>query len=228
MTLPAFTSLEELPEALRPFAREADGTVTLDLVPGSEAATLRRHAADLLAEKKALAARFADVDPDEYKALKSRKAPTDDAVAKLDAAARENADLKARLAAIETARRADLKRSEIVRAISDAGGVVDLLEHKLDKMVDVEDVDGRTRLVVRDESGVIKYRDSNTPYGVADVVAELRANPLYAPAFQVKVGSGGGAQQSAGAGGVRTISASDSVAFADNLADIARGKIRVA
>jgi len=227
MPLPTFATLEEVPEPFRSYAREDAGRIVLDLVEGADVVGLRQNAATLLTEKKALQAKYADVDVDEYRNLKTGKKTDIDA--RLTAAALEKAELQSQLAAIGTARRTDVKRAEIMRALADAGGTVELLEPIVSTMVDVEDIDGRMHVIVRDAQGTPRYKDgAGTRFGLSDLLAEMKAKPTFQPAFNVKVGSGGGAAPGGAGGPMRVIDASDKKAVLANLDDIRTGKARLA
>lgn len=230
MTLPVFDSLDQVPEPFRPFAREADGKVALDLVPGAEVAGLRRKRDELLAELKATRDRYDGVDPDDYRTIKAGKSK--DVDARLDAAAREKAELQAQLEALKVARRTDAKKAEIARALAEAGATVELLEPIVERMTDVEEVDGRMHVVVRDAQGAIRYRDgAGNRFGLSDLLAEMKGKDAYKPAFNVSVGSGGGSvPSSGGAAGVRVIDPSDKQAVmkAVQAGDFTAGRVRLA
>jgi hypothetical protein len=224
MTLPAFATIDLVPEPFRPFYREDGGQFVADLVPGAEVVGLKRKANDLLEEKKALAARFDGVDPEEYKALKSSGKTAKDLDDRLKAAAAEKAALEAQLADVRGKFKGTTKQNEITRALAAENANVELLAPLVSQLVDVDD-DGH--VVVRAGDGGIRYKDgAGNRFTVADLLAEMKAKPAYQPAFNVKVGSGGGASQG-GAPQGRLVDVKDHRAFTDSIDDIAAGKVKL-
>lgn len=232
MTLPAFATIDEVPEPFRPFAKADDtGKVSLDLVPGAELVGLKRKNAELIAREADLKARFADVDPDEYKNLKANKGKALDLDERLKAAAAEKDALAGELTKLRGTMRKDTKDTAIARAISASEGAnMALLEPTVAKFVDIEEIDGAMVVVVRTPKGAVRYKNGDGDlFGVSDLLAEMKENPMYKDAWKIKVGSGGGATPgSGGQSGVRTITAPDNRSFGANLDDIASGKVKVA
>lgn len=225
MTLPTFDSLDAVPEPFRPFYAERDGRFVADLVPGAEVVGLKRKAADLLEEKKALAARFDGIDPDEVKALKASGKSAKDLDDRLKAAAAEKAALEAKLGEVSAKFRNNTKAVEITRALAAENANVELLAPIVSQLVDVDD-DGH--VVVRAADGGIRYKDgAGNRFTVGDLLSELKAKPAYQPAFNIRVGSGGGASQG-GAGQSKIVDVKDSRAFAASISDIAAGKVKLA
>ena len=98
--------------------------------------------------------------------------------------------------------KADLGRhlmdSAATAALSRAGGMPALLlPHVKARLEVVADEDGHSLRVI-DHKGRPRLKDGE-PLGVEDLVAEMRSDPVFAPAFQGNGGSGGGSP--AGAGG---------------------------
>jgi hypothetical protein len=226
MTLPTFDSIDAVPEPFRAFYAERDGKFVADLVPGAEVFRLRRKAADLLEEKKTLASKFDGIDPDEYRALKSSGRSAKDLDDRLKAAAAEKAALEAQLADVRGKYKSNTKTVEITRALAAENANVELLAPLVSQLVDVDD---EGRVVVRTADGGTRYRDGlGNLFTVGDLLAEMKAKPAYQPAFNVKVGSGGGASQGGAPQGVRLIDPNDKASVVASLADIRAGKARIA
>lgn len=85
--------------------------------------------------------------------------------------------------------------SEITRAIIAAQGTPELLGHVVRAHLDVErDDDGRFRLRVLGPDGQPRIKNSSgDPFGLDDLVEELKADPKYGRAFDAPNRTGGGA-----------------------------------
>jgi hypothetical protein len=226
MTLPAFASLDAVPEQFRPFYREDAGQFVADLVPGAEVVGLKRKVTDLLDEKKSLASRFDGVDPEEYKALKASGGKAKDLDERLKAAATEKAALEAQLADVRGKFKGNTKKAEITRALAAENANIDLLEPLVSQLVDVDD-DGH--VVVRTADGGVRYKDgAGNRFTVSDLLSEMKSKLAYQPAFNVKIGSGGGATQGGTPQAIRLIDPSDKKAALANIDAIASGKIKFA
>lgn len=226
MTLPAFATIDLVPEPFRPFYREDGGQFVADLVPGADVVGLKRKNAELLAATSDLKSKYADVDPEEYKTLKANGGKARDLDARLTAAATEKAALEARLATVESKYKGNQKKAEITRALAAENANIDLLEPLVSQMVDVDD-DGF--VVVRSSDGSVRYKDgAGNRFTVADLLSEMKLKPAYQPAFNVRIGSGGGASQGGTPQGMRLIDSNDKRAVLANLSDIASGKMKIA
>lgn len=108
-------------------------------------------------------------------------------------------------------------------------GNPDLLLPIIRPELGVEVVDGKRITVVKGPDGKARYNaTTGKPITVEERLAELRAIPRYAGAFEGTGGSGGGAESGAGGGaGTVTVRAGDEKGFLANLGDIAKGKAKV-
>lgn len=234
MELTGFAAIADVPESLRPFVKEVDGKLDLDMIPGADVVGLKHKNAELGRSIAEIKARFDGIDPEEFKALKVNKGKDGQRDKDLEsikqAAATRETELAAELDKLRGSMRTSAKASAIATAIaSSPGASLALLEPVLSRMLDVEEVDGAMNVIVRKADGSIRYRDgAGNRCNAMDLLAELKLQPEYAGAWTTKVGSGGGAQPGSGLGGARTVSISDTRAFTDNIADIASGKIRTA
>ncbi len=230
MKIPTFDSIDAVPEPFRPFAREADGKVVLDLVPGADVVGLKKRNAELLTEVKTLTTKFDGVDPEEYKQLKETGGKlAQDLDARLKVAAETEASLKSKAEQLETRLKLNAKRAEITRALAATGGSVALLEPVVMQLVDVEEANGDYHVVVRNADGTLRYKDGQgNRFGVTDLLQELKSRDEYKPAFSVTPPSGGGATaHGAGSGGMKAVSIRDERAMAEHLEDIAKGKVKL-
>ena len=229
-TLPTFATLADVPEAIRSFATEEDGKVSLDLVPGSEVVGLKQKVAELLGVVSDTKKKYDGVDVEEFKRMKEAGGKTKDSDARLLAAAEEKAKLVGELTTLRTSMRASAKAAEIVRSIQGSEGAIGpLLEPILMARCDVEEENGVMSVVVRKADGSIRYRDgAGNRFTAADLLKELKGTPEYENSWNVRPASGGGANPGSNAhGGMQTVAASDVKGFRDNIADIASGKVRV-
>lgn len=230
MPLPEFPTLDAVPEPFRPYATEVDGKVVLDLVPGADMVGIKRKNAELIQREADIKAKFADIDPDEYKSLKASKGSAKDLDERLKAAAAEKATLEDQLTKLRTSVRNSTKRSEVTRALAAENANVALLEPLVMNMVDVEEVEGNVFVVIRTPEGGVRYRNGQGDrFSVTDLLQELKAKPEFQPAFMTKVGSGGDARPgSAGRQGVRLIDPANKQDVMNSLEDIRTGKARIA
>jgi hypothetical protein len=167
------------------------------------------------AQARELAARLKDfqgMDPAEFRKLKQESARReqrdlakagrwDDLKARLAAEHREALDQRDRtIARLKTDLSRHLMDSAATHALARAGGMPALLlPHVKARLEVVESESGHTLRVI-DESGQARTKDGE-PLSLEDLVAEMRSDPVFAPAFQGNGGSGGGAPAGAGSTG---------------------------
>jgi hypothetical protein len=231
MTLPSFATLEDVPEPFRPFAKEADGKFSLDLVPGADVVGLKKKNAQLKEEALALQSKYSGINLDEIETLKATAAKGAELDSRLKLAMENEAKEKQRADTLARRLLDQAKKVEVTQALAAAGANTALLTPVVMQMVDVVEEGDATHVVVRQSDGSVRYRDgAGNRFTVADLLAELKTKDEYKPAFSVAVGSGGGATPSAGAPGVRVIPASDRAAVmqAVQSGDLRAGKVRIA
>ncbi len=260
MTLKAVVkSLDGVPETLHEFYKkgddgrfyiDAEGVDDLPSVIG-----LKTSRDNALREKKATQdklASFEGVDPEAHRKLvaEAEKARKDGLMAKGDVAELTKAH-EAELAQVrdkaakevEAAKENGEKESgaaqryfraaEITAAVSAEKGSPDLLGHVIEQVTKVElSEDGDFRLVVLDESGSPRIKDSGgTPFTLGDLVTEMKSQDRYGRAFDASGSSGSGSEQGSvkerGANGVRTLKNPSPVEFGRNVEAIAKGEITV-
>lgn len=124
------------------------------------------------------------------------------------------------------------RRSEITKAITEAKGVPEFLEHIVAASVKVErEEDGRFKLQVLDPAGMPRVKDSKlTPMSLGEFVGELKQDPKYGRAFEPNGATGSGASPTGGQGGGgrgNTVRADGGMIKADP-AKILSGEINVA
>lgn len=227
MPLPTFQTVDDVPEAFREFAREVDGKVTLDLVPGAEVVGLRRKVDELHESRKSLIAKYDGINVDEYKALKESGGQVKDLDNRLKIAAENEKKAADRAAALEARLREKAKQTAITAALAEKGGEVALLEPVVSRMVDVIEEGDDIHVVVRNPDGSVRFKDgAGNRFGVADLLDSMMKDDRYKRAFNVAVGSGGGAVTST-AGGSKAVNINDARGYGDNLEEIARGKVRM-
>lgn len=123
-----------------------------------------------------------------------------------------------RIAHLSSSLERAIKKYEIAAALSDpeVKGNLTLLEPVLERMLKVEEVDGRFELRVVDETGTVRasmQQGDHGPMGTKELALELRDKPMYAPAFEGTSASGTGAGGSGGGG--RGSSANYTISEAD-------------
>lgn len=228
MTLPATVdALEDLPEEVREFYVETqDGRFRLDAEGIEDTAGLKSALDKERAERKALKAELAALKNDET------ATEVEDAAADGDA---DGAPPPAEDDPMRTALETRLIDAEARAAVQAARGVPELLLPILRDRLAVlpDDESGAPAVRVVDETGAplrqTDGEDTTAFLTVADFVERLRADPLYARAFEGS-GKGGSGAPTAGRGeaGPVTVSASDPRAIARHVADIAAGRVQVA
>jgi len=209
------------------------------------AAGLKANRDELLREAKkakdALKA-YDGIDPSEYKALKAaaeeaeRKRAVDEgnfASLEKQLVDRHQKEIGVKEARIEKLNRALERRlveAKLAEALAKAEAdpsMMPLLLLEGQRHVRVRETEDDFEEYVADERGNPLVADGKgTPMDVQTFVGEtLKAK--YPSAFRGSGSTGGGAGRSGAAGGTRTISAADNAAFMANLADIAKGTVKV-
>jgi hypothetical protein len=240
--------VNSVPEGLRDaYTKGDDGQFYLS-IEGLDAhptvAGLKHNRDTLMDEKKALSKtvdKYRDVDLEEYQRLRDaeeqsrheklvKKGDLDtfkaEYEAKLqsvkDAAAKEVATAQEEAEAEREAARVYFRDGEVSRALS-GKAPPELVGHVINSMIEVKrGEDGKFALSVLGPGGTSRYKDSKgTPFGIADLVDELKENPVYARAFDPsgRHGSESRPNQNSGTGGTRVVSD-----FGANIEDIAVGK----
>jgi hypothetical protein len=200
-------SLEAVPETLRAhYKTGADGRLTLDLEGYEPVDTLKAE----IERERGARTRLEG----ELARLASQPPPPD--------FARRQQLLERRLLEAEAA-----------TAIAQAKGEARLLmPHVVDRLrlagdgaavaIDIVDDAGQPRRVQAGADGAARAMT------LSDLIAELRADPVFARAFEGTGRSGGGASAARTAGdGVRVISIHDQRAINAHVADIAAGRVRI-
>lgn len=187
---------------------------------------------------------FSDVDPEEYKKLKEEAEATAEKAAKQagDWEKRE-AQLKAqheeiqkkhadRNQVLESALHKEMLDSKAIRAISEEGGIAELLLPVVRSSAKVLENEGSFRTVVLDEHGnprLAKEAKTATDYmDLKEYVQSLKDVPAYQGAFKGTNMSGGGSVSTKGGGSTtaKTVEPDPDV-IGRNLEDIAKGKATV-
>lgn len=255
MTLKAIIdNLDDVEESQRGlYTKQADGTFRLD-VEGvefpSDVEGLKRTLDTYKAETRKLKASlkaFEGIDPDEVRELLAdrEKGAADDAKARGDWEAREKQlidkhrqeqeKLQTAIAALEGFRdRALIDSAARVALEKHGGSSALLLPHVKSRLRVVADGDDFTTQVV-DANGHPQVADAQgNPLTIDGLVAQMKEDQAYAPAFASSGKSGGGSAgggQQGGSNGRPTptgkIGWHDREGFSQNLEDIAAGKVAV-
>ncbi|NQW12232.1 MAG: hypothetical protein HQ481_20390 [Alphaproteobacteria bacterium] len=238
MTLPATVdAVEDLPEAVRShYVKTEDGRFRLDAEGVEDTAGLKSALEKERAERKALKAELAvlkrpqeDPDPEAEAEPQQEEVDTGEQPGE-PGSAMPPVEVDPMRLALE----ARLIEAEARAAIQSARGVSELLLPILrDRLAVVADEESGSPMVrILDETGAPLRRDDGGDASfltVADFVERLRADPLYARAFDGSGKGGSGAPTAGrGEGGPVTVSASDPRAIARHVADIAAGRVRLA
>lgn len=222
------------------FYLSVDGIDEMPAVVG-----LKQAKQTILDEKKILQAKFDALGvstPEEIQALKDgAKANNSEKVTQLENQLRqvsENSQREILTAKEDAKKEQDAARryfedAEIGRALGAAKGEPELLNHIIRQHIKTErGEDGAFRLQVLGKDGQPRIKDSaNNPFGLDDLVGELKTNPKYQVAFAPEGAGGSGARETGGAGGgtgVKSVRANDMEAFGNNLEAIAKGEVTVA
>ncbi len=185
---------------------------------------------------------FDGVDPEDYRALKAaaeeaerKKAAADGDFKRLEeqlvARHKQEAEkYQAREAKLRAALDKRLVQAELTAAIARAKGNAELLLPHAERFVRVKETDEDFLAYVADEKGNPLVADGAGTPMTFDMLVTEKLMPRFPAAFEGTGASGGGASRSAGGvgGSARTIAADDSAAFLANLADIAKGTVKVA
>jgi hypothetical protein len=229
MPLPTFATIDEVPESFRELYAEKDGKV----VPKIENpdgflgnySRLEREAKERADRLKA----YDGLDPEKARAAltAAEQAEAEKQRAAGDWASREqslteswqkryDAEVTARTT-LEQKLNAAIADRDVADAIAAEKGKAKLLKPALAGRVKVEVVDGELRSVVYGEDGKPAYHDG-APMTVRQLVASLKSDPEFMPAFDGTTASGGGATGSvAHLGGrgfdLKTASAAEKTAY---------------
>lgn len=111
------------------------------------------------------------------------------------------AAVQAELATVRQAELNEKVSAKVTKAISDADGVPDLLEHHVRNRVKGETVDGKVKLTVLNAAGAPMLTADGKEASMKDLLAEFKANPTFQPAFKAPAANGGGSRQSEGLDG---------------------------
>jgi len=218
MALPAVVdSVDDLPEAVREFYKpDADGKRYLldaeGLAPGSDDDTgsLKRALEREKAERRRLAKladQYGSIDLDEYKKLKTeaeerereqaeKKGHFDKLLAQKDAVyAKEKMALEAKAEAALAAVQKYVVDAQATSAIASLKGKPKLLLPLVRAQLRaITGEDGEYRVAVLDADGEERRNPkTNAPMTVAELVAEMKADPEYGGAFESSGATGGGA-----------------------------------
>jgi len=249
MPLPAFAeTLEGLPEPLREhYVETEDGRFRLDTDGLEDVSGLKSALEKERTARRALKAELAALKPSDEPA-----APEADEAPEAEAPKAEAPDAEPEQPAPETAEpdqpdpdpaadpvpnaetealRHGLIAAEARAAVLAARGSAELLlPVVLPRLRVATTEDGGSVVQVVDETGAPLRQDGegSAPLTVADLIDRLRADPLYARAFDGSGKAGSGAPTAGrGGGGAVTVSLSDPRSIARHVADIAAGRVRV-
>lgn len=142
------------------------------------------------------------------KALADREAAHKAALERETAATRKAlAEREAEVVALRTSMQRDKLEAEATRAIASARGVTELLLPHVKAMTRVVDQGGTLVVEVLDVNGNPRTKGSGEPFGLSDLVAEMRSSPIFARAFEADGtrGTGSGSGNGVGGNGVSTI-----------------------
>ncbi len=231
------SSLEGLDKALQPFYEEqADGSFVLaadveshPTVAGLRNALKGRPATrDLLEKYKAfgspeeLAARLADLEAEPTGGKK------DTTAAKLKELEAKLAAKDARTKQLEENAAKSVARTAATEAIAALRGSSKLLLDPVLKQVRVIEEDGEFVTVVVDHKGEPRLDGNGDRVTLKDVIAAMKKDPDYAPAFEGTGAGGSGRQGNDGRPtGGKVIAMGDEKAFLANLDGIAKGTVHV-
>lgn len=174
---------------------------------------LEQHRNEVLAELKGLKDKFKTVDLDEYSRLRTEREDNERKAREAEQeAARKAGDfdkyraqleqdhtaaIKAkdgRIEALYSALTQKLVDAELSSAITAEGGIPEILLPLLKDRVRVVETDNRFGTEVADLAGAKQYRQDGTPAGLADLVREMKSNPVYGGCFKSPMAGGSGSK----------------------------------
>lgn len=191
---------------------------------------------------KALAAKYKDVDPDEYRSLKQQAAEAAQKKAIeegnleswkkqfQDQFAKEKEPLVNENKNLRSALERRLVDAEATAALAAAKGKTKVLLPHIKASVKVVEEDGEFVVQVVDSKGNPRIGDAKgNLMTISQLVEELKSDPEFAQNFEGTGSSGGGASRSiaSGVGGSRTVSMSDNDALLANMDGILKGTVKV-
>lgn len=235
-----FTTTDEAPEFLREHLREVEGRYVVDIegyVPKktldefrSNNRALKKQTDDLAAKLADYDTRFKDVDPEEYRTLKTSQPDTQKQIADIEARLQKKYDTQfeqerqARKAA-EDRFHQELIGNEVSLALPKIGAYDTAYEElktratRVCKIVDGKPVPHRGEEPLYSEKEPTKYMP------MAELLASFR--PDIPHCFKTSNGAGTPGGLSQGSGNSRIIAAGDAKGFLDNVEAIAKGKMDV-
>lgn len=201
--------ISAVPEAYRPQYKADGGKYVLqeiDIPDPVDVDGLVKKRDELLREKKALEARYAGIDPDEYQRLLKQK--EQDNRAKLENKGawealeqqlkdRHEAEIKnreERIGSLTHALEESLIDAEASAAIATARGSAALLLPHVKKQVKVFEEDGRFVAKVVDSNGNPRIGDAKgSPMTIKQLIEEMKFNEIFGRAFEASYARGSGA-----------------------------------
>lgn len=106
-----------------------------------------------------------------------------------------------RISALTLSLERRLIEADATAAIAAAKGVPELLLPHVRSRVRVIEEDGEFKVQVVDASGTQRVDGKGQPLSIADLVGEMRSDPIFGRAFDSSVANGGGAGSAGGSGG---------------------------
>lgn len=213
-------SLEGVPEQFHElYQQKDDGKYRLDVagvefpedVQGLKSALEKERVAKKEAEKRLSS--FADIDLDEYHALRADKDKREEELAakrgefdklltKKDEQHRKTLSEKdAALEALSAQLDKLIREDEAIRALGRADADVDLLlPHALARTGVVVDDDGKRRAIVLNDDGAPRLNDDGNEMTISELVAEMEKDDRYKAGFGSGLRSGGGSAARSSAG----------------------------
>ena len=207
-------NLEEVDEGLRShYTAGDDGKFRLGVEGGEDTGALKRSLELAKKERndaKALAAKYKDVDADEYTRLKQEHEERELSSAtkkgeyeklKIQLVEKQTTELASRDKR-EAVLRGGIERymidAEATRAIAAAKGEPELLLPIVQRFTRVVEEDGKFELKVVDKNGDPRLGEKGDPMTFPQLVEELRQDKKFGRAFEASGASGGGAPSGRG------------------------------
>lgn len=211
---PVVDSLDRVPESVREFYTEQDGTFVLDTDVDShpKVSGLKSAFDKTKDELKGLKGRYKDIDPEEFQRLR------EEAQKAQEKRAREEGDFKSlekqlrehyakeiearegRIGTLSKTLEARLIDAEATAAIAAADGVPKLLLPHMKHRIRTTEVDGEWKVEVLNAEGEPWLKDGR-PATMADLVEDFRADAEFGRAFRSSGNGGSGAGVGASSGG---------------------------